>query len=595
MKFLKTIMAALFCMAAASCSEIAFGDDFLGEAPESDGATLETMFSSKNRAEQVLTRAYMGLKYGLPVASDNRMGNNVLEALTDLSFSGGQNISDGPINYYYNGALSAINVNDNGCRPTYKYGSETDKLTIRYAWIFIENVDRVPDMTIEEKEAKKAEAKMLIALSYFNMLRYIGGFIYFDHSTSVSDNMSYKRNTFAESVDIIRSLLDDAIPHLPWKWSDAEDGRMTAAGAMALKFKLLHYAASPTFNSDTKWHPDADEYTCYGNYDVQRWKDAETAGREFFEAVAAKGGYGLIMPTEDTHQARRNAFQQAYYRRGGTEVLVSIRKGYDASIHNILTNYGEPRICPTLNYVNMFAWEDGTDFPENFDWSNVVWNDAHKSPFFTVDADGTKTPTRDPRLYETVAVPGDTHFDSKPAKVFIKKADDVLEGSGFLLMKFVMHTANERAYPVQWPHTRIAEVMLGYAEAICEANNGPTDEAYKMVNDVRRRVGLPALPTMNKEQFIDAVLRERAMELGYEEVRWFDLVRRNRVDDFRKKLYGLRSLAVDDDDDPSIFTFTRIDLSERFWVSNWDSRWYLSPIPQNEINKNYGMTQNPGW
>ncbi|MEB3374934.1 RagB/SusD family nutrient uptake outer membrane protein [Bacteroides sp. CR5/BHMF/2] len=33
----------------------------------------------------------------------------------------------------------------------------------------------------------------------------------------------------------------------------------------------------------------------------------------------------------------------------------------------------------------------------------------------------------------------------------------------------------------------------------------------------------------------------------------------------------------------------------RYWSSNWDTKWYLQPIPQNEINKAYGMTQNPGW
>ena len=76
------------------------------------------------------------------------------------------------------------------------------------------------------------------------------------------------------------TLLDEAIntSALPWKQDDVNDGRMTKAGAMALKFKVLQWAASPAFNSDTKWHSEADEYTCYGNYDVQRWKDAAAAG-----------------------------------------------------------------------------------------------------------------------------------------------------------------------------------------------------------------------------------------------------------------------------------------------------------------------------
>ena len=116
-----------------------------------------------------------------------------------------------------------------------------------------------------------------------------------------------------------------------------------------------------------------------------------------------------------------------------------------------------------------------------------------------------------------------------------------------------------------------------------------------MVNDVRARVGLGPLPAgLGKDAFREAVLREKALELGFEEVRWFDLVRHDRQNDFTKTLYGLRSKG-NDLNNPTEFTFEKITLSGRYWQSNWDTRWYLAPIPQNEINKDYGMTQNPGW
>ena len=169
------------------------------------------------------------------------------------------------------------------------------------------------------------------------------------------------------------------------------------------------------------------------------------------------------------------------------------------------------------------------------------------------------------------------------------------DGSGFLIMKYILQENNDREGPVQWSHTRLAEIMLGYAEVLNEVNGRPTDEAYKMVNDVRKRVGLPELSkTMNHDQFLEAVLRERALELGFEEVRWFDLVRRDRQSDFKKKLYGLRSRG-NDLNNPTEFTFEKIDLGDHYWATNWDTKWYLAPIPQEEINKQYGMTQNPGW
>lgn len=46
---------------------------------------------------------------------------------------------------------------------------------IRRAYIYIENVDRVPDMTDQEKAIGKAEAKVIIAYHYSQMLRYYGG------------------------------------------------------------------------------------------------------------------------------------------------------------------------------------------------------------------------------------------------------------------------------------------------------------------------------------------------------------------------------------------------------------------------------------
>ena len=82
--------------------------------------------------------------------------------------------------------------------------------------------------------------------------------------------MEFPRLTFAETADKIVGLLNEAIPYLKWKQDEIEDGRMTKAGAMGLKLRILLFAASPTFNSDTKWHSQADEYTCYGNYSKKR-------------------------------------------------------------------------------------------------------------------------------------------------------------------------------------------------------------------------------------------------------------------------------------------------------------------------------------
>lgn len=585
---MKNISKIIFCaglLMLMSCSQISLDKDFLGDRPESSGADITKMFSSASEADKVLNEAYRNLPYGIPTSLDNKLGGNILESLTDLCQSFRDNISDGPMKLYYNGSLSASTVNTSAA---YCFTSETDWTSIRYAWLFIENVSNVPDYSEEERSRRIAEAKTIIALSYFDMLRYIGGVPWLDHAVDVNETMNFPRSTFAETVDNIVALLDEAIPALRWKEDAINEGRMTKAGAMGLKFKVLQWAASPTFNSEVPWHESADEYTCYGNFDAARWSKALAAAQDFFTELSNRGEYSLIQAEEQTHQGRRLAYRKAYYDRGGSEVLISIRHGYGPETHNIFVNQRH-YTGPTLNYVDMFPWADGSDFPEDFNWTS-----PSRQPFFEY-TDGQMVPTRDPRLYENVACPGESYCDGTTAPVYMNHSS-YKDGSGFLIMKYVLQQNSDRSgKPVHWSYLRLAELMLDYAEVINEAGNGPDQTAYGLINDVRARVGLSAIPAgLDKTQFREIVLREKALELGFEQSRWFDLVRHDRQNDFTKTLYGLRSKG-NDLTRPTAFTFEKVELSRRYWQDNWDTKWYLSPVPQDEINKKYGMTQNPGW
>ncbi len=589
MKNIKLLLFGLFlcCGILGSCSDVKFGDNFLGDAPESTGAVQDTMFNSKNNADKVLTKAYTYLPYGLPTSADSKMGGNILETLTDLYSSFRENIGDGPTTMYYSGALSSNLGSVNQGNEAYRFGSEFSYNAIRYAWIYIENVEKVPDMSESERNERIAEAKMIIAISYAEMLRYVGGVPLLDHAIDPNEPMDFPRATFTATVDYIVQLLDEAIPYLKWKQNDVDDGRMTKAGAMGMKLRILLFAASPMFNSSTLWNEAADECTSYTNEESGRWERAMKAGEEFMAELARQGQYGLIQPENDSHKAHRDAFQKAYYDRGGTEILISVRRGYAVSVHNPLFDQ-RPYSGVTLNYVNMFPWADGEDFPTDFDWKNPP-----KQPFYTEEGE----PTRDPRLYETVALPGSKYFNDTSAPVHINHPNYRAGGSGFLMKKFMLESESERSgRPVQWPYLRLAEVLLSYAEAINEAKGAPTSIAYDCVNQVRNRVGLPNLPqTMDKISFREAVLRERALEFGFEEVRWFDLIRWKMADDFQKDLYGLTSKGLDDNNNPTKFSFSTYELKARYWKSNWNTKWFLAPIPQTEINKGYGMTQNPGW
>jgi hypothetical protein len=90
---------------------------------------------------------------------------------------------------------------------------------------------------------------------------------------------------------------------------------------------------------------------------------------------------------------------------------------------------------------------------------------------------------------------------------------------------------------LKWQVIRYSDVLLMFAEAENEVNGGPTAAAYNALNMVRRRgygkpistpdvtVDVPA--GLSKSDFFKAVVRERALELGGEGVRKYDLIRWN--------------------------------------------------------------------
>ncbi|QZT38179.1 RagB/SusD family nutrient uptake outer membrane protein [Halosquirtibacter xylanolyticus] len=563
---------AVGVMFVTSCSEVKFGDEFLGDSPERLGATLDTMFSSAVHSDKVLTTAYLNLPYGTK-------RSYTTDIYTDLAIKTGANP-------YYNGAIDpTVSKND----LLYAAGGESDWKAIRYAWLYIEHIDKVKDMDNSEKARRVAEAKTIIALCYGRMLRNVGGVPLIKKSIGLDDAFTFPRTSFAETVDYIVTLLDEAVEDLPWKSTANDDGRMTKAGAMGLKLRVLLFAASPTFNSTTPWHAKANKYTRYVDGDVMgKWRRAVSAGEAFMSALQENGEYMLTQPTEETHEARRLAFRKAYYERGGTEILISTRRSFNKPVFEGGMRY---YFGPTLNYIDMFPWADGTEFPDDYDWSSST-----QSPFYDKD----HRPTRDPRLYETAAVPGSYHYNGTIAPVYLGHPD-YRKGSstGFRTMKFILESYEDRAGKgTQFPYLRLPEVFLSYAEALNEVEGGPNEKAYDFINRVRNRVGLSDLPKgLSQESFRKALLKERALEFGFENVRWYDLIRRGMASDFTKDLNILISTVTKKENNvPVSFRFEAIKWNpNRYWKEHWDTKWYLSPIPRLELNKGYGWIQNPGW
>jgi hypothetical protein len=591
---MKNIILTTFIMLMTimfiGCEDIRFGDAFLEKA-QSEELNLDSVFSRKQYAEQALSQVYRSLPYGLQTGGNigsNKLNLDLLECLTDLNSTG---LTYGAGNQeYYTGSLSSSSKEVNF---KYSFIGEGGWKGIRDAYIFINNVDRVPDMTDEEKALRKAEAKMIIAIHYAEMFRHFGGLPLVDRAYAPSDEPDLKRMTAQQTLDHIIGLLDEVVQILPWTIanSQVDDGRMTAAGALGLKIRVLLFAASPLFNDDVPFLEGSasdEKLVWFGSKDNSRWQDVVDACEVFFNRLNTEGGYMLVNNTGNA----RTDFRKAYYERNNQEVLISHRQGHKReNVLNVFfehTEYGTGNA--TLDYVNMFPMADGSDF----NWDNPV---HAQNPFF----DALGNPVRDPRLYETVLINGDD-FQGRKAELYIggreRKLDVRTQGyaaTGFALRKFYLDKESAAGTIVHWPYLRLPEIYLTYAEALNEVNGGPNALAYDMLDHTRDRVVVGRIPRgLNQADFREALLRERALEFGYEEVRHFDMIRWKREDLFRKKLQGLAIFSGDNNG--GALTYEKYELPQsRDWQNRWNTKWYITPFHIDEINKGYGLIQNPGW
>ncbi len=653
--------AAGLGMSTVSCVDtIQFGNAFLGKAPGGT-VTKDTVFNNPEYARQFVTSIYRLQYYGLPFYNGNSFPYprdpyvGQYESLTDCWQT---HFSDAAMNAYYKGTLNS----GYGRRGSlFEYDCSNVWEAVHACWLFLENVEKVPDMDESEKARLTAEVKCLMASRYFDMFKHYGGLPIVDKVYSGTD-ASYEapRATVEQTVDFMVNLLDEAINSnaLSWKFENGDldvnnaFGRWTKAGAMALKCKILQFAASPLFNSDkpysTATNATAEQQLAwwYGNYKKERWERCLKACEEFFTALKNNGNYSLVQANGTDNGSYRLAFRTAYFNLDSPEILHSVRvmgggdafkSGYYAwhqyapSAPGVTSTGNGRMISPTWEYVKMFPWSDG----KPFDYSKLTTNAEKDKMFFTGKFDGKSkyTPTRDPRLYESVLVNGlptslswsTGEMTGKTLELWVGGTDasqnpisqNAGYATGFGNNKYVLLQDALRK-PTQWVTLRLSDLYLTYAEALLQAK-GDFTGALKNVDIVRARVGLKGLAecnpslnlTSNKENLLNEILRERACELGMEDNRWVDLQRYKRADILSKQLHGLRMYRLKDgkrydkpwrngdktSPQPTEFEYEVFEISNQarvFW-SGFDSKWYLEPFPNGEVLKGYGLVQNPGW
>lgn len=550
-------------MAVGSAFTLCSCNDFLDREEDSFIDKTAT-FDSYNRTKQYLTYAYSLLPEGL-----NRFSGDALlgAATDDACFA----IESSNIQQFNNGSWNALSNPDNVWDRYFAGIAKCCTLLENSNHINLDISRLDPAKRVEYENNLKdirmwrAEAHFLRAYFNFELLKRYGPIPIIKSTLDINKDYSdTPRPTMKEVVEFIANDCDmaaDSLELTPWRNMNDAFGRATKGAALALKSRLLLYAASPLYVD----FGDIDEANKPS--DATLWKAAADAAK----AVIDLNQYALAPAYDDLF---KNDFQNKEY--------IFVRRypsNSDFEKSNFPVSYGgKGGTNPSQNLIDDYEMLDGTAF----DWSDPV-KAAH--PF----------ENRDERLLATVLMNG-VLFKGKRIATYPGGADAMpnpnATKTGYYLRKFLNENVNIQTGGGSDGHVvplfRLAEIYLNYAEALNEYDPTNPDIAVYL-NKIRERVSLPdVLSGLTQEQMRTLIHHERRVELAFEEHRFWD-VRRWKV---ASSTLGAPVKGVKiTQDDAGNFTYSPVQVEQRVF----QPKMYWYPIPQSEVLKLHHWEQNKGW
>ena len=586
-----TTAAVLALLGLTSCNGVM-------DLTPKDQFSDEAVFTDPNLAQAFVNDMYRGLGHGLyeimlaSISDETHFIHNyntepIVKSIITSSDRGA--IDDGRFAHFNWG-------------PTYS--------RIRQANLFLSKIDGTKfDDAL--KQRMKGEVFFLRAYFYHNLMRMYGGVPIITKVYGLYEDYQVPRNTFQETVAFIVANADSAAALLPLSYSGADVGRATKGAALALKARVLLYAASELYNANPSGQPENGYTTVTPQDRTARWQAAKDAAK----AVMDLGSYSLFRPTPASAQEATKNYGDLFLQTMSEEVILSRfflstrDDGYHPGLHNGPNGFHTwGGNTPIQNLVDDYRMADGS----KFDWNNPT---EAAAPYAN----------RDPRFYASIAYDGapwrprpDDVKSLDPVGIIqtfrqlklpdgsvvpgLDTRDSPVENwngaySGYYIRKFVDPSINAQFIKEQvpWIFFRYAEVLLNYAEASIELNE--LTDAVTVLNQIRARAGMPLFSAaMGQAALRDEYRNERRVEMAFEEQRFFDVRRWMIAPAVFSKVAGGINIFLEGTSRTDRTTWTNYRYAvDTVQARAWDDKMYFMPIRLDELNRNQMLKQNPGY
>lgn len=651
--FLSVFLIPLFFLSAC--------DSWLDIVPEEDMTTLDTEFETREEAENWLRSCYVFLQDPLTSIMENEaffgadefVAGDYVRTITYYNsqkpvFTGLQ-IGSGMQN-------SLDPYNDRWSNKESSGGSiigRSDYYTaINLCNIFIDKIDQVYNFEDADKRERKGEVMALKAYYYFELVRRYGPIILVPENIDPNvdvQSMKIPRSHVDTCFNAIVKLCDEAVSMLR-PLNEKESSRrayFSKESALALKARALAYQASDLFNGNPDYRDFKNkngEPLFSATKDVEKWRRAAQAAAEAIE-MCLTSGKKLVdnqSGTSDllTHMKNIEAATTTFNFQSEEALLMIKPYGTNGEFFSYTlprTKTGETYlqgtcISPSMKMVEMFYTDNGLPIDQDPTYGGgnpyqlVKVTDPKYTDVVVMEEDIPYLHTRrEPRFYADIAADrtywqlGLTTKQLYKLEVYQGEEFGLTETrlnslvrqnlTGYFLKKWMYSSCSLHNYSSDlksrgtrpFPVIRLAELYLLAAEAYNEI--GDLENAYKYLNVVRKRAGIPDVEVSwakakdkdkvkNTAGLREIIRQEWNIEFAFEGMRFWNLRRWKTAHlDLNDKLYGW---VVTGKDAKSFYNDGKgpvVVSSKNKFVAPRDYFW---PIQSEEVMIS-GCVQNPGW